>query len=403
MSTERKPAGSRTFGLDAGTVTGVAGAGTMGTGIAQVAATAGHPVRLYDADAGALDRSRASLEMLFAKLVGKGRVQDAEAQRILGRIQWIASPEGFADCGLVIEAVVEDLDVKRQLFGRLAETVGPGCVLATNTSSLPVTAVAAGCPGPERVAGLHFFNPAPLMPLVEIVPGLATAGELPALLRERMIAWGKDPVIARDTPGFIVNRIARPFYGEALRIHEEGLAGIAAIDEAMRTLGGFRMGPFELMDLIGNDVNYAVTVSVWEQLHYDARYRPSVIQRRMVEAGRLGRKSGRGYYAYGDDGQRQGGDDRPGDAKAVFMRILCMLINEAADALHWGVAGRDDIETAMTRGVNYPRGLLRWADEIGIGTVYDTLCALRDDYREDRYRPSVLLKRMASAGMRFFS
>jgi 3-hydroxybutyryl-CoA dehydrogenase len=316
------------------------------------------------------------------------------------RIRREADPGSFRDCDLVIEAIVEDLEVKRDLFHTLEGIVGDACTLATNTSSLSIAAVAGGCRRPERVLGLHFFNPAPLLPLVEIVPGLATDTGLPAQARALMQAWGKTPVIARDTPGFIVNRIARPFYGEALRIYEEGIAEFAEIDAAMKSLGGFRMGPFELMDLIGNDVNYQVTASVWEQLFYDPRYRPSITQKRLAESGRLGRKTGQGYYAYGTETPPASPGSR---GEEVFMRILSMLINEAADALYLGIAGRDDIELAMTRGVNYPKGLLKWADEIGVGRVYDTLCRLRDDYREDRYRPSILLRRMAAGKDRFFT
>ncbi len=309
----------------------------------------------------------------------------------------------FRHCALIIEAVVEDLGVKREAFRRLEAEVADGCILATNTSSLSVTAIAGGCRRPERVVGMHFFNPAPLLPLVEVVPGLTTSPETTATARDTAAAWGKTPVQASDTPGFIVNRIARPFYGEALRIHEERVADKATIDWAIREVGGFRMGPFELMDLIGNDVNLAVTRSIFEALHYDPRYQPSVTQQRMVEAGWLGRKTGRGHYAYGEGAAAPPAPNKDAARGGTIVdRILAMLVNEAADAVFWRVATRDDIELAMTKGVNYPKGLLRWGDEIGLRAVLERLEALQAEYGEDRYRPSPLLRRMVREGRRFF-
>ena len=207
---------------------------------------------------------------------------------------------------------------------------------------------------------------------------------------------------AKDTPGFIVNRIARPFYGEAIRIYEEGIASIADIDHAMRTLGGFKMGPFELMDMIGNDINFSVTETVWKQMFYDPRYRPSITQQRLFEAGLFGRKSGRGYYDYASGASKPEptADDRK--LEYVFNRILCMLINEAADALYLGIASRDDIETSMTKGVNYPKGLLKWCEELGAHHVCDTISRLHHDYLDDRYRPSLMLKKLAAENGRFF-
>ncbi len=390
--------------MDIQTKIGVAGAGTMGTGIAQVASSAGHEVIVFDNSRDALDRSATGLRKTMNRLVEKGKLSEQDAKSLLGRIRHVTGADAFRECGMVIEAIVENLDAKRSLFNEVEKQVDDTCVLATNTSSLSIASVGGRCRLPGRLLGVHFFNPAPLLPLVEVVPGLDSEQGLAEKVRDIVKTWGKVPVIARDTPGFIVNRIARPFYGEALRVYEEGIAGFAEIDAAMKTLGGFRMGPFELMDLIGNDVNYQVTASVWEQMFYDPRYRPSITQQRLFEAGRLGRKAGRGYYAYADGKPVDGVPAEPGPhGEEVYLRILCMLINEAADALYLGIAGKDDIELAMTKGVNYPKGLLHWADELGAREVYESLCRLREDYREDRYRPSLLLKRMAADNGRFFT
>jgi 3-hydroxybutyryl-CoA dehydrogenase len=298
----------------------------------------------------------------------------------------------------VIEAIVEQLDAKRSLFATREQIVAPHAVLASNTSSLAIAAIAGACAHGERVLGVHFFNPAPVMPLVEIIPALGTDAELAADVRALVDGWGKVTVMASDTPGFIVNRIARPFYGEALRIREEQIADCATIDWAMRELGGFRMGPFELMDFIGNDVNYAVTASVFEAMSYDPRYKPALTQRRLVEAGWLGRKSGRGYYDYRDGAEKPEPVQDVALGREIVDRILAMLVNEAVDALHYGVATVADIELAMTKGVNYPRGLLEWGDAIGPSHVLVTLERLQQEYLEDRYRPSVRLRRIAQQG-----
>jgi 3-hydroxybutyryl-CoA dehydrogenase len=308
----------------------------------------------------------------------------------------------FAGAGLVVEAIVEDLAVKRKVFSALESTVAADVILATTTSSLSVTAIAAACRDPRRVIGAHFFNPATRLPLVEIVPGYDTSATTVGIVRSLIDSWGKVTVVAKDTPGFIVNRIARPFYGEALRLLEEGVADTATIDWAMRELGGFRMGPFELMDLIGLDVNYAVSQTVFEAFHYDPRYRPSLIQRQLVDAKRLGRKTGKGFYGYGDETSAPE-PNRDGElGQDILDRVLAMLINEAADALFLGVASREDIDLAMTKGVNYPKGLLQWADEIGIRTVLERLDALQSEYGDDRYRPSPLLRRMVRDGRTFY-
>lgn len=387
--------------MDRSTKVAVIGAGTMGSGIAQVAAQAGHEVVLFDTRREAVDKALAALRRTLDKLVEKGKFTADEATGIHQRITPASDLKELAGSGLVIEAIIEDLTIKKKLFAELETLLGPDAVLATNTSSLSVTAIAAACQRPERVIGLHFFNPAPLLPLVEVVPGLATDAELPercvALLRN----WTKVPVICKDTPGFIVNRVARPFYGEAIRIHEEGIAGFEEIDNALRTVGGFRMGPFELMDLIGNDINFTVTRTVWEAFHFDQRYKPSFTQQRLVESGRLGRKTGRGYYAYDAEGKRlptSAGSSSRDPAEVIVDRVLAMLINEAADALFWKVASAQDIDLAMTKGVNYPMGLLAWADQRGAGHWLEKLESLQAGYGEDRYRPSPLLRRAAREG-----
>jgi 3-hydroxybutyryl-CoA dehydrogenase len=389
------------------TTIGVLGAGAMGSGIAQVAAAAGHPVMVTDVRAEALEAAKENLAKVMARQVEKGAIPEEAARQLLERITWAPGAAGefalFRHCGLVIEAIAEDLELKRDAFRRLEAEVSEDCLLATNTSSLSVTGIAGACRKPERVIGLHFFNPAPLLPLVEIVPGLTTLPEAIGTARVLVDSWGKTTVVAADTPGFIVNRIARPFYGEALRLYEEGVADLATIDWAMRTLGGFRMGPFELMDLIGNDVNYAVSRSIFESLQYDPRYKPCVTQQRLVEAGFLGRKTGRGYYDYHEGTARPEPVQDEALGRAILDRILVMLINEAADALFWRVASRDDIELAITKGVSYPKGLLRWADDIGPPLVLDRLDRLQAEYGEDRYRPSPLLRRTARAGGRFLS
>lgn len=288
-------------GLPQETVVAVIGSGAMGAGIAQVAAAAGHVVLMFDAREGAAAAGRAGIVATLDRLVARGKMDGATRDGVADRLRVAETITGLAPAGLVIEAIVERLDTKRSLFAQLEDIVAPDAILATNTSSLSVTAVAAGLRRPERVAGMHFFNPAPLMQLVEVVSGLASDPAVLQQVQDTAQAWGKTPVRASSTPGFIVNRVARPFYAEALRLFEEGVATPATLDAIMRESGGFRMGPFELMDLIGHDVNFAVTRSVFDAFFGDPRYRPSLAQQELVAAGWLGRKTGRGFFDYTPD------------------------------------------------------------------------------------------------------
>lgn len=380
----------------------IIGAGAMGAGIAQVAAQNGHEVYLTDKFEEALSKARAGHERTLARLVEKGRLQTGEDKTILERMKYTSSMADLKDAGLVIEAVVERLDVKKAIFKELEGIVGEDAILASNTSSLSIASIGAALEKPERVIGIHFFNPAPLMPLVEVIPAVQTSVETKEKARQIIDGWGKVTVVAKDTPGFIVNRVARPFYGEAVRLYEEGVADFATIDWAMTELGGFRMGPFTLMDFIGHDVNYAVTESVFAAFYYDPRYKPNFTQKRLVEAGWLGRKTGRGFYNYADGAAQTEPNKDQELGTQILERILVMLINEAADALYLNIASAKDIDLAMTKGVNYPKGLLAWADDKGIQHCVDQLDQLQAEYGEDRYRCSPLLRKMARQGTRFY-
>ncbi len=381
----------------------IIGSGTMGSGIAQVAATSGCSVRLYDTSPEALSKSKTNLETTLSKLVEKAKITEIEKARIAANISYVTALSALSHSDLVIEAIVENIEVKRKLFSELEGYVAQDTILASNTSSLSIASIAASCQKPERVIGIHFFNPAPLMQLVEVIPAVQTSEEVLTKTIQIITDWKKVVAVAKDTPGFIVNRVARPFYSEALRIFEEGVADFATIDFAMKSIGGFRMGPFELMDFIGNDVNYAVTESVFTAFYFDPRYKPSFTQKRLSEAGYFGRKSGKGFYDYQNENTTAPLPSQDSILlQSIFDRILVMLINEAADALFWNVASTKDIDNAMTKGVNYPKGLLAWADEKGIAWCVDQLDALYHEYHEDRYRCSVLLRKMNRENKSFY-
>ena len=364
----------------------VVGAGAMGCGIAQVLVEAGWGVLLYDTQDASLENGIARVRGVWDKLVEKGKISDAQRSAYNQQLSAAYVLREAAEVSLVIEAIYENLDAKRSVFTTLDDVVREDCILATNTSSLSVSSIAAGVKHPERVVGLHFFNPAPLMPLVEIVPGIATDPAVVEACVAAVAAWGKVGVVAKDSPGFLVNRIARPFYGEALHLFEEQMADMATIDWALTELGGFRMGPFALMDLIGHDVNYVVTETVWKQFYYDPRFRPSLSQKRLLEAGWLGRKSGRGFYDYRNGASLPEPTRDEALGRAIVDRVVAMLINEAADAVYRGIGSESDVETAMLKGVNYPKGLIAWGREWGWTKVRDQIEALRERSGDTRYR-----------------
>lgn len=501
-------------------IVAVIGAGTMGAGIALVAARAGHQVLLHDASPAAIERGIAGVARILEGQVAKGKLTAEERDAQIGRIQAADTIEKLAPAALVIEAIVENIDVKAKLLAAVEAIVNDHAVITSNTSSLSITALAARLARPARVAGMHFFNPAPVLPLVEVVAGHATDQAVLDLIASTALAWGKVPVRCSSTPGFIVNRVARPFYGEAWRLLSEGAADAATIDAVVTEAGGFRMGPFALMDMIGHDVNFAVTRSVYEAMFHDPRYRPSLAQQQLVDAGWLGRKSGRGVFDYRGDADQpdpssaeagqppaavvvegdlgpahpmvdlmreanlhvetkhraiggvggricldgaslvltdgrtatqravsEGGpvicfdlcrdwrtasriaiaasDDCPAGAISaaaglfqrlgktvsiiqdspglITFRTLAMIINEAADTLHQGVASASDIDLSMTKGVNYPQGPFAWCDEIGADHVAAVMGNLAAAYNEDRYRPSLLLTRAALTNKRFLN
>jgi 3-hydroxybutyryl-CoA dehydrogenase len=384
-------------------IIGVVGAGTMGAGIAQVAAQNGHQVIITDSSISTLEKAKSQHEKQVNRLVEKGVIEQDMRDQILGSISYTESIADMRSCELVIEAIIEKLDIKHEVFRKLEEVVSQACILASNTSSLSIASIGSVLVNSERIIGIHFFNPAPLMPLVELIPAVQT--NLTTIQKARVLieSWKKVVVVCKDTPGFIVNRVARPFYGEALRIYEEGIADFATIDWALTHFGGFRMGPFTLMDYIGNDVNYTVTETVFEAFYYDPRFRPSFTQKRHKEAGFYGRKSGRGFYQYSEGVEQPSPIKDEELGRVIFERILVMLINEAIDAVFLHIASIEDIDLAMTNGVNYPKGLLKWADELGLDWVLTRLETLHKEYGDDRYRPNPLLRRMVRSGQTFYS
>ncbi len=392
---------------------GVLGAGTMGAGIAQVAIEAGLDVLLHDPVAGATERARERIGGFLARKVEKGQLSDADRAAAVERIGFSTLLEGLAAADVVIEAIPEILELKQDAFRRLDGAAPPSTILATNTSSLPVARIASATSRPGRVVGMHFFNPVPLMALVEVIPGPMTDEAVvnDVTLLARLL--GKTPVTSVDAPGFIVNRVQRAYYLEACRILEAGLAGVAEIDEAMRGIG-FRLGPFELADMVGTDVSLAAGVAIFEGFFEEPRFRPSLLQRRVADAGRLGRKTGAGYYDYGADGARTAPWDgltsrAPGspaiaqlDAAQVEARILAAIVNEAASAVADGVASPEAVDTAMRLATNWPDGPLVWGERIGLASVVNTLDALHASVPDGRYRVTPLLRALADARGSFF-
>jgi 3-hydroxybutyryl-CoA dehydrogenase len=398
---------------------GVAGAGTMGSGIAQLACLGRFETFLHDPDGEALATGERDVRAGLLKGADRGRWTTEEAEAASARL--IAAPrlEDLSGCDLVVEAAPESLELKREVFDRLAAASGPDAILATNTSSLSVTAIAAEVERPERVCGMHFFNPPVLMRLVEVVPGSETAAEVADEVTGVAERMGRTPVRAADEIGFIANRCARPYSLEGLRLLADRVATIEQIDAIARRGGGFRMGPFELTDLVGVDVNFEVAKSFWEQSFHEPRWQPSPIQAKMVAAGRLGRKAGRGYYDYGSAPHRPDDPNEeppPGNVRewsgsesidldpatqvAALERIVCQLVNEASFALGRGIGGADDMDTAMRLGFNWPRGPLAWGDAIGAEGVLSVLDRLRSETGEERYRAAPLLRRRAAEGRR---
>src|SRR3954454_22126331 len=375
---------------------GVVGAGTMGAGIAQLGCLAGITTMLHDPIADALEKGAANVHVNLDKGAERGRWGADDATAAHERLSTAATIDELADCDLVIEAAPEKFELKRELFQKLGEVCRPEAILATNTSSIPVTQIAGAAAAPENVVGLHFFNPAPLMKLVEVIAALQSGEHALAVARATGEAMGKRVIDAADGPGFLVNRCGRPFGSEGLRLLQERLASIEDIDRIYRVGGGYRMGPFELMDLVGIDVGFAVAQSFTELSFGEPRWRPNPLQARMAASGRLGRKTGRGWYDYSGDGPYRPDDDPDaslGDRDAQLLhRVQSCIVNEAAFALGEGVGSAEDIDAGVKLGLNWPKGSIELGRELGFDRVLAEMDRLYDFYREDRYRGAPLLR-----------
>ncbi len=372
-------------------IIGIIGAGAMGRGIAQIFAQNGNETILLDTNKNSLDAAKINIESNLQKLVEKSKITASFSTDTKNNLSYTTEISVFENCELVIEAIVEDLQVKTNLFSNLEKVVSESCIIASNTSSLSITALAAACNHANRVIGIHFFNPATIMQLVEIIPALQTDESVKVKAIETIKLIGKTTVIAKDTPGFIVNKVARPYYSESIRMYEEGFATIEEIDAAMTAIG-FKLGPFRLMDMIGHDVNYAVTNSVFAGFYFDGRYKPSITQKKLVEANYLGIKNGKGFYLYPNQIDADFSNENTKNL-VIQNRILVMLFNEAWDTVFQNIASIDDIDIAMTKGVNYPKGLIAWSLEYGLPNIVKKLDELFDIYKDERYRCSPLLRR----------